>query len=206
MDREALYTLNSLWLSVCIWVCVSVCVFTPEWARVDCIYSISTINMWTYTVSMREQEGEYKCTHSLGVCVHVCEREVNKETGCVCVYVRGEAEWECQHCVELMCQMSVERVRVSPPRGWQGVKTPITRCLDSCHCRHKANVYLVSSDWGRWYKRLSASQSLIRNLLIPLSPPYLTKYTSVRKKRRRQPGITCSSIALYFPVICNSKS
>lgn len=87
----------------------------------------------------------YTCMqYVFSICMFVCEREIEGDR--MCVHVRGEAEQECQRCVKLMCQMSVESVRVSPPRGSHGVKTPSMLCLDSCHCRHTADVYLVSSD------------------------------------------------------------
>ena len=75
-----------------------------------------------------EHEGEYECSGALmhvysmcGVCVCVLVWEREMERDRVCVHVRVEAERDCQHRVELMCQMSEESVRVVAPSGGRRV-------------------------------------------------------------------------------------
>lgn len=102
-----------------------------------------------------EHEGEYECSGALmhvysmcGVCVCVSVGERNGEGQSVCACQSGswaglsasrgadvsDVRGKCQSCRTL--------------GGPQGVGTPIVLCLDACHRRHTADVYLVSSGWG----------------------------------------------------------
>lgn len=95
------------------------------------------------------------------VCVLVWEREMERDR--VCVHVRVEAERDCQHRVELMCQMSEESVRVVAPSGGAGCRDAhhaLFRCLSpASHSRCVSGVIWLRDDDVRRILQHSPSSS-----------------------------------------------